>query len=105
MFTDGEVRLYGSGTNDGILEIYHNNQWGSVCDDGWSSEESIVACKQLGFITYSSYSHGNSITTNFWLDDVTCTGDESMLVDCSHSGWGIDNCGSSEGLYLNCSIG
>ena len=97
--------MYGSGTDDGILEIYHSSRWGSVCDDGWGSEESLVACRQLGFDTYVSYGHGNSITHDFWLDDVICNGDESLLLDCSNDGWGVDNCYSSEGLYLNCTIG
>ena len=97
--------MYGGGNIDGILEIYHSGRWGSVCDDGWGSEESIVACKQLGFDTYVSYRHGNSINTNFWIDDVRCNGDESLLVDCRNNGWGSDDCGSSEGLYLNCQAG
>ena len=97
--------MYGSGTDDGILEIYHSSRWGSVCDDGWGSEESLVACRQLGFTNYVSYRHGNSITHDFWLDDVRCNGDESSLLDCSNVGWGVDNCGSSEGLYLNCTTG
>ena len=102
---DGTLRLYGSGTDDGILEIFHIGRWGSVCDDGWGSEESLVACRQLGFATYVSYRHLNSITTDFWLDDVMCNGDESSLVDCTNRGWGVDNCYSLEGLYLNCTTG
>ena len=76
-----------------------------MCDDGWGSEESIVACKQLGFTTYVSYGHGNRISAEFWLDDVICNGDESLLVDCRNDGWGLDNCGYYEGLYLNCTAG
>ena len=99
---DGTLRLYGNGTNDGILEIYHSGRWGTVCDDGWGSEESIVACKQLGSTNYVFYKHGNSITHDLWLDDVICNGNESSLLDCRNNGWGSHDCGSSEGLYLNC---
>ena len=95
--------MFGGGTNDGILEVYYWSGWNSVCDDGWGIEESIVACRQLGFTTFSSYSHGNNVTENFWLDDVKCTGYESMLTDCNYMDRDIPNCGSSEGLYLNCS--
>ena len=105
LVSDGTLRLYGSGTDDGVLEIFHNGRWGTVCDDGWSSIESIVACRQLGYTNYVSYRHGNTITTDFWLDDVRCNGNESLLVDCRNRGWGVDNCYSLEGLYLNCTNG
>ena len=102
---DGSLRLYGSGNNDGILEIYHNGRWGTVCDHGWGSEESIVACRQLGYNTYVSYRHGNNITKVFWLDNVICNWNESSLLGCRNDGWGVYNCGSSGGLYLNCTNG
>ena len=105
LLAEGSLRLYGSGTDDGILEVYHSGRWGTVCDDGWGTEESLVACRQLGYTTFVSYAHGNTINTDFWLDDVTCIGNESLLLDCSNRGWGVDNCYSSEGIYINCTNG
>ena len=50
----GELRLaQGTRTStsysSGRLEIYLNGQWGTVCDDGWDSTNSDVACRQLGY--------------------------------------------------------
>ena len=47
---DSEVRLV-NGNNDleGRVEICMDNAWGTVCDDNWSSEDSSVVCRQLGF--------------------------------------------------------
>ena len=30
------------------MEVCRNQQWGSVCDDGWDENDSAVVCRQLG---------------------------------------------------------
>jgi hypothetical protein len=48
--TEGSVRLTGgAGPWEGRLEIYHDNQWGTVCDDGWSEANTMTVCRQLGY--------------------------------------------------------
>lgn len=42
----GDLRLIG-GTNYGRLEIYHSSSWGSICDDGFTKNNAIVACRQM----------------------------------------------------------
>ena len=45
----GDIRLRDGATNyEGRVEICYNNAWGTVCQDGWTFHESIVACRQLG---------------------------------------------------------
>ena len=47
---DGQLRLVGgSSENEGRVEICYENQWGTVCNHGWSSENARVVCRQLGF--------------------------------------------------------
>ena len=50
---DGDVKLVdGSSTNEGRVEVCIDNQWGTVTDDGWSSSDAKVVCRQLGYPTY-----------------------------------------------------
>ena len=38
-----------------------------------------------------------------WMDDIVCTGEESMIFDCSHAGFGIHNCYHHEDVGVVCS--
>ena len=54
--SSGQIRLSkGQYSNQGLLEIYCNGEWGTVCDDGFDSSAALVACKQLGYNDYISY--------------------------------------------------
>jgi len=37
-----------------------------------------------------------------WLDDVRCSGSESLIVNCQHGGWGVENCDHSEDASVIC---
>ncbi|XP_003729613.1 scavenger receptor cysteine-rich domain-containing group B protein [Strongylocentrotus purpuratus] len=105
---EGDVRLVGGFTpNQGRVEIYHNYQWGTVCDDRWGDSDARVVCRQLGYSgdvgearSGGTYGRGSDPT---YLDEVGCLGYESRLADCSHDGWGIEDCTHSEdaGVYCN----
>ncbi|XP_053559567.1 neurotrypsin isoform X2 [Bombina bombina] len=102
---DGSIRLAGGKSNhEGLLEIFHNSQWGSVCDDGWTDLNTQVVCRQLGFKHGKSSleNHFVSSTGVIWLDDVRCTGKESSLIQCSMKDWGKHDCTHLEDVLITC---
>lgn len=49
---EGDVRLAdGNNQFEGRVEICINSMWGTVCDGFFSSAESRVVCRQLGYAT------------------------------------------------------
>lgn len=96
----------GFGRNEGRVEVYHDSQWKTVCDDGWGWEESDVVCKSLGYPLgaqkyYHSARYGQG-SGEILLDNVECTGNESSLLYCEHNGFHNENCGHHEDVSVVC---
>ena len=89
------------------MEVNYNGEWGTVCEDGWSSYDAGVVCRQLGLglkgIAYSRafFDQGSG---PIWLDNVLCTGSESTIASCGHLGVNITrSCDQGEDAGVRCS--
>lgn len=62
----------------------------AVCDDSFGPEEAAVACMELyGNPSFIEYSPGHACKhSDFWADDLICTGNENKVAECEHSPWG-----------------
>ena len=106
-FLDYHIRLVGGRNhNEGRVEVFYNNVWGTVCDDLWSTADARVACRQLGLPHDNAEALGGAEfgqgSGQIWLDNVGCSGLESSLDECRHPGWGTHNCGHGEDAGIRC---
>ncbi|XP_071111387.1 uncharacterized protein [Haliotis cracherodii] len=102
-----QIRLNSAIPGRGRVEVQHNNVWGTVCSgSSFSTQEAQVVCKMVN-LPWTSANVTNSYGPGegpVWLSNVDCTGRETSLDECSHSGWGIAiNCSHSSDVGVVCS--
>ncbi|KAF5894521.1 deleted in malignant brain tumors 1 protein-like, partial [Clarias magur] len=104
---DINIRLVGgSHSCSGRVEVYYDNQWGTVCHDGWDMDDAEVVCRQLGcgdaVRAHESAAFGRG-SGQIWMDNVHCSGRESTIAHCTHRGFGSHNCNHGEDAGVTCS--
>ena len=103
------LRLQGplSVNGTGRIEIFYNGTWGTICDDGWNMNAAKVACRQLGYNYSLRVLKRRDVpdgSGQIWLDDVKCEGSETRLENCTHNGWGKEDCSHSKDVGVECSV-
>ena len=84
-----------------MLRVKYAGSWGTVCDDGFGTKEAQAACFTLGLSGGSFTNHDYNGGT-IWMDDVDCSTNTTNFIECSHPGWGKENCVLSENVLLTC---
>ncbi|XP_066277067.1 lysyl oxidase homolog 4-like isoform X1 [Branchiostoma lanceolatum] len=102
-----EIRLRGgSDDNEGRVEVLYNGEYGTICDDEWNINAANVVCRQLGYkgaVGFKRSSFFGPGTGQVWLDNVVCKGNETKIDECSHRGWGKNDCNHDEDSGVICS--
>ena len=71
-----QVRLNSSG----VVEVKHFHKWGGICNDGFTTNEADVLCKQFGYelgIANIGESSDKIYSGPIHLFNLTCQGEES----------------------------
>lgn len=90
------VRLVGPTNVLGRVEVYHNGEWGTVCDNKWTLDDGHVVCRMLGFsksikvLKASAFGGGKD---KIWLTKLQCNGTENSLFDCKNAAKLLGNTG------------
>jgi hypothetical protein len=98
------ARLVGDSEGVGRLEVYHDGEWGSVCEDGFDDVAATVVCHSIGFgygevISAGTNRPGNGLV---WLDGVRCHGNEASILECSINGWDKRDCRRGQYVTIAC---
>ncbi|XP_072181515.1 CD5 antigen-like [Diadema setosum] len=109
-YYEGNVRLVGGHvSHEGRVEVYHNSQWATVCDDSWDLQDADVVCRQLGLpealtaTRLAFFGEGNS--SQAILTSILCSGFESGLMECHYADNPSLYCGHYEDAGVVCSDG
>lgn len=96
-------------SSSGVLHLSANGRTGTVCDDGFGTNEGIAICKQLGFYYLRQYTSnefiGESYIGNILADRFTCPRDQKEYPKCSFrlpSGYKKSKCIHKEDIWLKC---
>ena len=119
----------GNNQYEGRVEVCINNQWGTICDNSWSSTDATTVCKQLGYAYTSSktcailsnsvcleiltsVSAGNAYANAYFgqgtgsivMDSVQCSSSHTKLLQCPSNPilQVASNCGHDDDAGVGC---
>ena len=108
---ESPIRLVnGSDNHEGRLEVWHNSQWGTVCDTHFGSNEKRTVCRELGFPYQNSVVKTDAYfgegAGQIWMDELDCQGYSysNSFLSCKRGEWGEVSCDHSDDVGVKCEL-
>ncbi len=95
--------MNGSNPCTGRVEVYKDDQWGTVCDDDWDIADAAVVCRELSCgtaVKATHEAHFGQGSGSILMGRVECSGSETALKDCGSQRFG---CTHNEDAGVVCS--
>ncbi|XP_033107645.1 scavenger receptor cysteine-rich type 1 protein M130-like [Anneissia japonica] len=91
----------------GRVEIYHNGRWGTICDRDWTISDANIVCKTFlgthAIDVYKSTQDDHEDGHPIFISDITCTGKEDTILDCSFNGLeDVHDCSHIDEVWVDC---
>lgn len=97
----------GASEVEGRVELCLDGEWGTICDNFWSTLDAVVVCNQLNLgksdalaIQGARFGPG---TGRIFLNNFFCLGTESSLTDCTHTDPSTSVCVHDQDASVRCS--
>ncbi|XP_010119676.1 PREDICTED: lysyl oxidase homolog 3-like [Chlamydotis macqueenii] len=87
--------------NEGRVEVFYNEEWGTICDDDFTLANAHSGGAGAGSLVAEKVCT-RVCTWRIWLDNVNCAGGEKSIGDCKHRGWGNSDCSHEEDAGVIC---
>lgn len=103
-----KIRLVDGDTEyEGRLELNITGEWGTVCDVGWTEQNSALVCQQLGLVYNPAY--GKPVTQvqginpqPIWLSQVECDELDTDIFKCRSAKYGEFKCTHLQDVFVRC---
>ena len=104
---EGQIELIDGPTlNEGRLMINYKQLHGAVCADRFDINDANTVCHQLGFAGQENITgccpYGRRPYGDIWLDELGCSSRDVWLANCTHRGWGVEDCHNGQEIGLKC---
>ena len=97
----------GANATLGIIQVCMNSAWGSVCNNGFGTNDAVVVCRQLGFstieaIAFRDTSMFGTVSGPVILGQLPCQGSEANVIECTQNRPILSQCSTSEIAGVKC---
>ena len=107
LIMEGQIKLVDGPTlNEGRLMINYKQYYGAVCADRFDTHDANTVCHQLGFAGQERITgccpYGRRPYGEIWLDELGCSSKDVWLANCTHRGWGVEDCHPGQEIGVKC---